>query len=120
MPQEPTTDVLGEPFLAETLELPDDAEGRVVAPLVSRRADSPTRKAVLHVHGFADYFFQAEYAAWWNARGYACYAVDRRKYGRARREHQPPNYVADLSEYFPELDDAWSRITGRDGHDHVV
>ena len=92
----------------------------MVATLVSRRADAPTRKAVLHVHGFADYFFQAEYAAWWNARGYDFYAVDLRKYGRSLREHQTPNYVADLREYFPELDAAWSRITERDGHDHVV
>jgi alpha-beta hydrolase superfamily lysophospholipase len=120
MAPELTTDILGEPFLAETLALPDDAEGPVVATLVSRRADSPTRKAVLHVHGFADYFFQTEYAAWWNARGYDFYAVDLRKYGRSLREHQTPNYVADLREYFPELDAAWSRITERDGHDHVV
>ena len=120
MAPEPTTDILGEPFLAETLELPDDAEGPVVATLVSRRADTPTRKAVLHVHGFADYFFQADYAAWWTARGYDFYAVDLRKYGRSLRDHQTPNYVADLREYFPELDEAWSRITERDGHDQVV
>ena len=31
-----------------------------------------------------------------------------------------PELRADLREYFPELDEAWSRITGRDGHDHVV
>ena len=91
MAPEPTTDILGEPFLAETLELPDDAEGPVVATLVSRRADTPTRKAVLHVHGFADYFFQADYAAWWTARGYDFYAVDLRKYGRSLRDHQTPN-----------------------------
>jgi alpha-beta hydrolase superfamily lysophospholipase len=120
MPQEPTTDILGEPFRAETLEFPDDAEGPVVATLVSRRADEPTRRAVLHVHGFADYFFQTAYAEWWNARGYDFYAIDLRKYGRSLREHQTPNYVADLREYFPELDAAWSLITGRDGHDHVV
>ena len=72
------------------------------------------------MHGFADYFFQAEYAAWWNARGYDFYAVDLRKAGRPLREHQTPNYVADLHEYYPELDAAWSLVTGRDGHDHVV
>ena len=31
-----------------------------------------------------------------------------------------PNYVADLREYFPELDEAWARVTGRDEHDHVL
>ena len=113
-------DVLGEPYLAETIDLPADAEGPVVATLVHRRAEAPTTRAVLHVHGFADYFFQTEYAEWWNARGYDFYAIDLRKYGRSIRPHQTPNYAADLHEYFPELDEAWSRITERDGHDHVV
>ena len=36
------------------------------------------------------------------------------------REHQTPNYVTDLREYFDEVDAAWGRITDRDGHDHVV
>jgi alpha-beta hydrolase superfamily lysophospholipase len=75
---------------------------------------------VLHVHGFADYFFQTEYAEWWNARGYDFYAVDLRKYGRSLRPHQTANYVADLREYYPDLDAAWQRITQRDGHDHVI
>ena len=75
---------------------------------------------MLHVHGFADYFFQTAYAEWWTARGYDFYALDLRKYGRSLRPHQTPNYVADLREYFAELDAAWYRITERDGHDHVV
>ena len=114
------TDVLGAPYTAETIRFPPDSEGPVVATLVHKPAAQPTRKAVLHVHGFADYFFQTAYAEWWNARGYDFYAVDLRKYGRSLREHQTPNYVADLEEYFPDLDSAWQRITVRDGHDHVV
>jgi alpha-beta hydrolase superfamily lysophospholipase len=115
------TDVLGTPYTAETIGFPPDDEGPVVATLVRRPADGPTRRgAVLHVHGFADYFFQAAYAEWWTARGYDFYALDLRKYGRSLRPHQTPNYVADLREYFPELDSAWYRITVRDGHDHVV
>ena len=55
---QPRTDVLGPPWEAETLELGHDEEGPVVATLVSRRAADPTGRAVLHVHGFADYFFQ--------------------------------------------------------------
>ncbi|WP_121251384.1 alpha/beta hydrolase [Nocardioides ferulae] len=114
------TDVLGEPYLAETLELPADAEGDVVATLVCRRAETPTNRAVLHVHGFADYFFQTEYAEWWTRRGYDFYALDLRKYGRSIRDHHTPNYVTDLHDYFPELDEAWQRVVRRDGHDHVV
>ena len=120
MPAEPTPDILGEPYLAETLEFPPDDEGAVVATLVTRRAPVATSRAVLYVHGFADYFFQTALAEWWNARGYDFYAIDLRKYGRSLRPHQTPNYVTDLREYFPDLDAAWTRITERDGHDHVV
>ncbi len=114
------TDVLGEPYLAETIELPADDEGPVVATLVSRRAAAPTTKAVLHVHGFADYFFQTQYAEWWTERGYDFYAVDLRKHGRSIRSHQTPNYVEDLGAYFADLDAAWSRVTQRDGHTEVL
>lgn len=114
------TDVLGAPYTAETISFPPDAEGPVVATLVRRPAEGPTRRAVLHVHGFADYFFQTEYAEWWTTRGYDFYALDLRKYGRSLRPHQTANFVADLEEYFPDLDSAWHRISRRDGHDHVV
>lgn len=113
-------DVLGDPYLAETITLPPDDEGPVVATLVVRRAAQPTNRAVLHVHGFCDYFFQTAYAEWWNDRGYDFYAVDLRKYGRSLRPHQTPTHVTDLSEHFPDLDAAFSRVSERDGHDHVV
>jgi alpha-beta hydrolase superfamily lysophospholipase len=113
---EQSVDVLGEPWLAETIGLAPDEEGPVVATLVSRRAERPTGRAVLHVHGFADYFFQTGYAAWWLERGYDFYALDLRKYGRSLRPHQTPTYVADLHDYFTEIDLAWWRITERDGH----
>jgi alpha-beta hydrolase superfamily lysophospholipase len=111
-------DILGSPYTAETIELPDDDEGPVVATLVRRPVGRRTTRAVLHVHGFADYFFQTPYAEWWNARGYDFYALDLRKYGRSLLPHQTPNYTADLHHYFPELDAAWERIGA--GHRHVV
>lgn len=114
------TDILGEPWIAETIELAPDDEGEVVATLVSRRSTVSTGRAVLHVHGFTDYFFHTEFAQWWVDRGYDFYAVDLRKYGRSIRPHQTPTYITDLREYFPDLDAAWSRIVERDHHDHVV
>ena len=113
-------DVLGEPYLAETITLPPDQEGPVVTTLVVRRAARPTGRAVLHVHGFCDYFFHTEYAEWWTERGYDFYAVDLRKYGRSLRPHQTPNFVTDLREHFPDIDAALHRVAERDGHDHVV
>ncbi len=120
MPPDLSVDVLGEPWEAETIGLPPDDEGPVVATLVRRRADRPTGRAVLHVHGFADYFFHTEYAEWWLDRGYDVYALDLRKYGRSLRPHQTPTYITDLHDYFAEIDLAWHRIVTRDGHDHVV
>ena len=120
MSHERTVDVLGRPYRAETLELADDEEGAVVATLVHRPSRGPRGKAVLHVHGFADYFFQTPAADYWVARGYDFYALDLRKYGRSLREHQTPNFVTDLSAYYEELDEAYRLITERDGHDHVV
>ncbi len=120
MPSDAIVDVLGEPWTAETIGLAPDEEGPVVATLVSRRAARPHGGAVLYVHGFADYFFQTEYAEWWLERGYDFYALDLRKYGRSIRPHQTPTYVADVHDYFAELDLAWWRITERDGHDRVV
>lgn len=115
-----TFDILGEPWVAETIPLDDDFEGEVVATLVSRRRDAPTEQAMLHVHGFSDYFFHTEYAEWWLDRGHDAYGLDLRKYGRSIRPHQSATYVADLEEYFAELDAAWERITVRDGHTRVV
>ena len=57
-------DVLGKPYYRETFELDPDDEGAVVATLVSRRTRG-RRRAVLHVHGFADYFFQTAAADFW-------------------------------------------------------
>jgi alpha-beta hydrolase superfamily lysophospholipase len=90
----------------------------VVATLVRRRHGAPTRRAVLHVHGFADYFFQVAAAEHWTARGYDFHALDLRKYGRSLRAHQTPTYVADLTTYYEELDRAWIEVTAE--HDEVV
>lgn len=119
MPELPeTTDVLGAPYTARTLPLRPDDEGEVVATLVARRASPGNGRAVLHVHGFADYFFQTVAADWWVAQGYDFYALDLRKYGRSWLPHQTPTYVADLTAYYEELDAAHAIIA--EDHDRIV
>jgi alpha-beta hydrolase superfamily lysophospholipase len=114
-----STDILGSPYQARTLQLRPDAEGEVVATLVHRPAEGPpTGRAVLHVHGFADYFFQTTNADFWCNRGYDFYAIDLRKYGRSLRPHQTPNYVEDLSVYREELDQAYDAISAN--YRHIV
>jgi alpha-beta hydrolase superfamily lysophospholipase len=116
------TDILGAPYTARTLRLRPDEYGEVVATLVHRPArktrGKPSGRAVLHVHGFADYFFQTAAADFWVARGYDFYALDLRRYGRSLLPHQTPNYTADLAEYYEELDLAFGLVL--EDHDHVV
>lgn len=102
-------------FLAATVYFPDDDEGEVVATLIKRPAPAPTGRAVLYVHGFIDYFFQAHLAQAFNARGYHFYALDLRKYGRSLRPHQHPNFCRDLREYFAEIDAASGLIRSEGG-----
>jgi alpha-beta hydrolase superfamily lysophospholipase len=99
-----TDDVLGPPYERHIIELGSDDEGPVVATLVRRRSATPSRRAVLYVHGYVDYFFQ----------------TDLRKYGRSLRDHQTPNFCRSLTDYFPELDEAAQIIREQDGHDQML
>lgn len=112
-------DVLGTGYEQLTLNFPDDYEGKVTATLVRKKAAQATKKAVLYIHGFIDYFFQTEMAEQFNAHGYDFYALDLRKYGRSHLPHQKYYYVLNLSEYDAEITEALN-IIGNEGHDHVV
>ncbi len=114
------TDILGSEYRRRTLEFASDDEGPVVATLVSRPAARPTGRAVLYVHGWADYFFQTHLADWYVERGIHFYAIDLRKYGRSLLPHQTPNFVRSVAEYFPDLDEAIRIIREEDGHEHVL
>ena len=93
-------------FQEQTLELGEDYEGRVIATLVHSPLNEPNRPAVLYIHGFNDYFFQAHVAKQFNDAGYNFYALDLRKYGRSLLSHQHPNYCRSITEYFEDIDRA--------------
>jgi len=112
--------VLGLPYERRTIDLGTDDEGPVVATLVRRRAERPTGRAVLYVHGFVDYFFQTHLADFFVERGWDFYALDLRKYGRSLLPHQTPNFARSLADYFPELDEATRIIRDEDGHDQML
>jgi alpha-beta hydrolase superfamily lysophospholipase len=114
------TDVLGSPYERHTIDLGNDDEGPVVATLVRRRAETPSRRAVLYVHGFVDYFFQTHMADFFIDRGWDFYALDLRKYGRSLLTHQTPNFCRSLADYYPELDEAARIIRDEDGHDQLL
>lgn len=112
--------MLGSRFESLELTLSPDEEGPVVATLVrhsapgsaegmadTKRADGPGRggraKAVLYLHGWADYFLQAELAEQLVAGGFHFYALDLRKFGRSLRSWQTPGYTTDLAIYDEDL-----------------
>ncbi|WP_236541467.1 alpha/beta hydrolase [Spiractinospora alimapuensis] len=113
-------DVLGPEYTAITLPLGQDEEGDVVATLVRRRAPVDHGRAVLHLHGYTDYFFQAHVADFYVDRGYHFYALDLRKCGRSLRDYQTPNFCHSLTDYIPELDRAVDIIRRQDGVDTLV
>ena len=89
-----------------------DGEGEVAAVLVRRQPqpDEVVNGAVLYVHGFSDYFFQSELADFFAARGFAFYALDLRKSGRARRAGQTAHYASKLAYYDEELERSLAAI----------
>jgi alpha-beta hydrolase superfamily lysophospholipase len=92
-----TDHLLGEPF-QETRLGP--------ATLVRYRpSDGPAapKSAVIHVHGYNDYFFQEHLARAFAAAGYAFYAVDLRAAGRSLRPDQIPHFVTDLREQASDI-----------------
>jgi alpha-beta hydrolase superfamily lysophospholipase len=113
-------DVLGAPYEQRTLPLGHDDQGEVVATLVRRRAEQPTDRAVLYVHGYVDYFFQTHLADHFVSQGYDFYALDLRKYGRSLRSHQTPYFCRSLTEYFADLDAATKVIREDDGHSTLL
>jgi alpha-beta hydrolase superfamily lysophospholipase len=114
------TDVLGTPYEQRRISLASDDEGEVIATLVRAGATVPTRRAVLYLHGFVDYFFQRHLAEFYTTRGCDFYALDMRKHGRSLLAHQTPNFSADVSEYFAEIDEAVRIIREDDGHDTLL
>lgn len=111
-------DVLGPGWTATTLPLrPDGVEPDPVATLV-RRVAAPSRRAVLYVHGFVDYFFQTHVGDALVGAGYDFAALDLRDFGRSIRPGRRANSPTDLGRFAEEIDAA-VRILRAD-HDQVA
>lgn len=108
-----------------TLPLGHDGVAPVVATLVrvAPAADAATgpdgRPAVLHVHGYNDYVFQAHVAAALADRGYAFYGLDLRRCGRSHLPGQVPHFTTDVAEYRTDLDAALAVVRAA-GHPRVA
>ncbi|WOE32357.1 MULTISPECIES: alpha/beta hydrolase [unclassified Acinetobacter] len=112
-------DILGAEYERMDLPFPDDEDGQVIATLIRKKAVTPTKKAVLYLHGFIDYFFQTEMAEAFNQHHFDFYALDLRKYGRSHLAHQKFYAVRNLSEYDAEISTALA-IIAEEQHDQVI
>jgi alpha-beta hydrolase superfamily lysophospholipase len=112
---------LGGDFQARTIPLRPDAHGEVVATLVRLPAtENPGRGSLLLVHGWADYFLQAELAGQLAALGFDVYGLDLRRYGRSIRPGQEQNFSTDMHSYFEELDAAVELIRAEPGYRQLI
>lgn len=90
-------------------------DGPCRSTIVRRRAAPGVRRAFLYIHGFNDYFFQAEMGERFVDSAFNFYAVDLRRYGRSREPWQYPFNIRDQKEYFADIDSAIAQIR-RDGN----
>ncbi|WP_211880422.1 alpha/beta hydrolase [Pseudarthrobacter albicanus] len=68
-----------------------------------RAAVGQPKRAVLFLHGWSDYFFNAELAAFWTGSGFDFFALDLHSHGRSLRPGTHGGYVADLDDYDAEI-----------------
>lgn len=98
--------LLGDKFETQTFEMDDDYSGSVRSTLITRVPRLNIDRAILYIHGYNDYFFQADMANRLYDSSYNFYAIDLRKYGRSLDSTQTPYEVRDLKEYFADIDSA--------------
>jgi len=112
-------DVLGYDYEQQTFNMADDYEGKVTCTLVRKRLMPDTPQAVLYIHGYNDYFFQAQLGDSVQAYGYNFYALDLRKHGRSILPHQEVFFCKQLDEYFADIDSALVAIRA-EGHAKII
>lgn len=89
------------------------------ATLLRHRSAAPEQTAILWLHGYADYFYQASVGEAFAAQGLAFHALDLRGFGRSIASSPVPNYTADLRDYWDDVGEAVAAIT-RAGHERLI
>ena len=112
-------DVLGDGYEMRYVDQPDDYSCQVRSTIIRKLSSCGGNKGVLYVHGFNDYFFQAEMGDRFVDSCYNFYAVDLRKYGRSLLPGQKPFQVRDMKEYFADIDSAIAQMKD-DGIDEII
>jgi alpha-beta hydrolase superfamily lysophospholipase len=85
--------------------LEEEGDGTLIATLL-RSHEPSRRRAILHVHGWNEYFYQPHLAQFWENLGYDFYAIDLHRYGRSFQEGELFGYMESVEDYYQELDAA--------------
>ncbi|MDE6332970.1 MAG: lysophospholipase, partial [Muribaculaceae bacterium] len=103
--------VLGQGYQMQYIDQPDDYAGKVRCTVIRKQTScTHPRAAVLYIHGYNDYFFQAQEGNRFVDSCYDFYSLDLRKYGRSIMPGQRKFQARDMKEYFPDIDSALSII----------
>lgn len=109
-------DVLGAGYECRYVVHPSGKRCTVVR---NRLDESGSRKAMVYVHGYNDYFFQRELGEYANNNGFHFYAVDLHGYGRSLQASEDAFDCRNMEEYFPDLDSVIA-IARREGCQEIV
>ncbi|WP_460190109.1 alpha/beta hydrolase [Urechidicola sp. KH5] len=101
---------LKDDYTSQNIKLNSDYEGEVKAVLTASKNNKGSRKSVLYLHGYVDYFFHPHLGEKFNQNNFDFFALDLRKHGRSLMKHQHPNYCKNIEEYFEEISIAIRRI----------
>ena len=113
-------DLLGCNYSYRTFRMAGDGTAmRPICTLVKRDVPAMARTALLYVHGYNDYFFQAAMGDSIAAHGYAFFALDLRDYGRSIQAGREPFYTNDFRCYDADLDSALAAIRA-EGYKRIV
>ena len=123
-PKSPETDTTWHPdilpgYEARYVNQGEAFDGPCRSTIVRLRAQRPSRRAYLYVHGFNDYFFQSEMGRRFVDSGYNFYAVELRRYGRSKEPWQYPYNIRDIREYYADIDSVLAQIR-RDGNTDIT
>lgn len=106
-------------YVVQYVNQPDDYSGSVRCTVVRTTHKNDTNRGILYVHGFNDYFFNAEMGERFSSQGMNFYALDLRKYGRSIMEGQKKFECRDMEEYFADIDAALA-IMQREGCKEII
>lgn len=82
-----------------------------VCTVVRKLVPGGSERSFLYVHGYNDYFFQAEEGDRFVEQGYNFYAVDLHGYGRSIQPGERPYQTKSVSDYYQDIDSALAIVS---------